>query len=68
LLEPAGPGPTGAPATGPEVEPTARAAKIVGRFRLAKPRQNDAWTHPVVCRGRLYLRYHDELRAYDVRG
>ena len=44
--------------TGPEVK---------GRFRLVEKRVNDAWTHPVLHDGRLYLRYHENLFCYDVR-
>ncbi len=41
---------------------------VRGRFRLVQERVNDAWTHPVILRGRLYIRYHDDLFCYDVRG
>ena len=27
----------------------------------------EVWAHPVVCQGRLFLRYHDTLYCYDVR-
>ena len=27
----------------------------------------DAWAHPVLCQGRLFLRYHDTLYCYGVR-
>ena len=37
-----------------------------GRFRLAEAKR-DAWAHPVIHDGRLYLRYHDTLTCYDVR-
>ncbi|MDQ3621841.1 MAG: PQQ-binding-like beta-propeller repeat protein [Verrucomicrobiota bacterium] len=37
-----------------------------GRFRLAEAKR-DAWAHPVVFDGRLYLRYHETLTSYDVR-
>jgi outer membrane protein assembly factor BamB len=37
-----------------------------GAFRLAEAR-NDAWAHPVIHDGRLYLRYHDTLHCYDAR-
>jgi len=42
--------------------------EITGRFRLpvAKIRR-DAWAHPVLNDGRLYLRYHDQLWCYDVK-
>ncbi len=36
-----------------------------GRFRLAEAKR-DAWAHPVILDGRLYLRYHDTLTCYDV--
>lgn len=41
--------------------------EIVSRFRLVEKRVNDAWAHPVIHQGRLYLRYHDHLHCYDVR-
>ncbi|MCZ7634685.1 MAG: hypothetical protein M5U12_00575 [Verrucomicrobia bacterium] len=41
--------------------------EIVSRFRLVGERVNDAWAHPVIHQGRLYLRYHDQLHCYDVR-
>ncbi len=39
----------------------------VGAFRLVTQRVNDAWAHPVLLDGRLYLRYHDALWCYDVK-
>ena len=41
--------------------------EIVGRFRLPVDRVRDAWAHPVLCDGRLYLRYHDALWCYEVK-
>jgi outer membrane protein assembly factor BamB len=41
--------------------------EIVSRFRLTNARARDAWAHPVVHHGRLYLRYHETLWCYDVR-
>jgi outer membrane protein assembly factor BamB len=38
-----------------------------GRFRLTPDRVKDAWAHPVICDGRLYLRYHGTLSCYDIR-
>lgn len=49
------------------VKPTANDLEIVGRFRLTSERVRDAWAHPVLLDGRLYLRYHDTLSCYDVR-
>ena len=49
------------------VRPTPERFDIVSRFRLAEGDYRDAWTHPVLLNGRLYLRYHDRLWCYDVR-
>ncbi len=49
------------------VRPTPERFDIVSRFRLAEGDYRDAWTHPVVLDGRLYLRYHDRLWCYDLR-
>lgn len=49
------------------LEPTATRFEVRGQFRLPHTRGRDAWAHPVVCDGRLYLRYHDALYCHDVR-
>jgi hypothetical protein len=42
--------------------------KITGRLQLPVAKiRGDAWAHPVLNDGRLYLRYHDTLWCYDVR-
>ena len=41
--------------------------EITGRFNLLTDRVRDAWAHPVLLDGRLYLRYHDTLWCYDVK-
>jgi len=43
--------------------------EIVGRFQLVQNerRVRDAWAHPVLLDGHLYLRYHDTLWCFDVR-
>ncbi|MEI7899423.1 MAG: PQQ-binding-like beta-propeller repeat protein [bacterium] len=41
--------------------------QTAGTFRLADVQGQDAWAHPVLCQGRLFLRYHDRLYCYDVR-
>lgn len=41
--------------------------KLHGQFRLAQA-ASDAWAHPVILNGRLYLRYHENLWCYDVKG
>jgi outer membrane protein assembly factor BamB len=48
------------------LEPTEEEFKVHGRFRVTEA-ANDAWAHPVIHRGRLYLRYHDALHCYDIR-
>ena len=49
------------------LEPTADSFRYAGRFRLVEGRVNDAWAHPVLLDGRLYLRHHETLSCYDVR-
>lgn len=39
--------------------------RTAGTFRLADGK--DVWAHPVLCQGRLFLRYRDTLSCYDVR-
>ena len=41
--------------------------ETAGQFRLVEEKVNDAWAHPVLLDGRLYLRYHDALWCYDVK-
>lgn len=41
--------------------------EVKGQFRLPQIRGRDAWAHPVIFDGRLYLRYHDTLYCHDVR-
>lgn len=48
------------------VTPGPTGMEIVGRFQLVADTVHDAWAHPVVLDGRLYLRYHDSLWCYDV--
>jgi outer membrane protein assembly factor BamB len=52
------------------VKPTPAGLETCGRFNLVppSPRKSDVWPHPVLLDGRLYLRYHDTLWCYDVRG
>ena len=49
------------------LKPAGGSLEVMGRFRLLVDRVRDAWAHPVLHRGRLYLRYHDALWCYDVR-
>ena len=48
------------------VTPLADQFRIDGEFRLITERVRDAWSHPVLLDGRLYLRYHDSLWCYEV--
>jgi outer membrane protein assembly factor BamB len=49
------------------LNPTEDAFEINGRFRFAEASSRDAWAHPVIQDGRMYLRYHEKLACYDVR-
>jgi hypothetical protein len=49
------------------LEPTDKEFAVRGRFRLAEARDRNAWAHPVIFDGRLYLRYLDMIACYDVR-
>ncbi|TKJ38143.1 MAG: hypothetical protein CEE38_05130 [Planctomycetes bacterium B3_Pla] len=49
------------------LKPGSNALEVTGRFRLPTGKiRGDAWAHPVLHDGRLYLRYHDTLWCYDV--
>ncbi|MHB8901542.1 MAG: outer membrane protein assembly factor BamB family protein [Thermoguttaceae bacterium] len=37
----------------------------VGSFQLVDAK--DVWAHPVICKGNLFLRYHDTLYCYDIQ-
>lgn len=41
--------------------------KETGRFDPPRGGDRPAWSHPVVCGGRLYLRDMDSLLAYDIK-
>jgi outer membrane protein assembly factor BamB len=47
--------------------PGAERFEVKGEFRFADAGPNDAWAHPVVHQGRLYLRYHERLACFDVK-
>lgn len=49
------------------VDPESPRFEVKGRFRFVTARDRDAWAHPVVLDGRLYLRYHDRMEIRDVR-
>jgi len=50
------------------LRPMLKRFEVDGRFRLLSAKVNDAWAHPVLHHGKLYLRYHDTLWCYDVKG
>ena len=50
------------------LKPTDKGFEKLGEFTVfPNVRRKDAWAHPVLCNGRLYLRYHDTLLCYDVK-
>jgi hypothetical protein len=49
------------------LKPAPAAFEFAGRFALIDERKQDVWTQPVICDGRLYLRYHETLFCYDIR-
>lgn len=49
------------------LEPSVSQFNVHGQFQLVKATGNDAWAHPVIWNGRLYLRYHETLYCYDIR-
>jgi outer membrane protein assembly factor BamB len=42
--------------------------EVTGRLTIEDPGERPTWAHPVVCGGRLYVRYGDKLSVYDVAG
>ena len=48
------------------LEPAKDRFEVHGQFRFAEAR-NDAWTHPVILNGQLYLRYHERLACFEVK-
>jgi outer membrane protein assembly factor BamB len=49
------------------LDPAATEFTERGKFRFTTARGNDAWAHPVILEGKLYLRYHDTLTCFDVK-
>jgi outer membrane protein assembly factor BamB len=49
------------------LKPAPAAFEFAGRFALIDDRKQDVWAQPVICDGRLYLRYHETLFCYDIR-
>jgi len=49
------------------VEATPKGHELLGQFAIPAGGEGPSWAHPVVCGGRLYVRYDDSLHAYDVK-
>jgi len=47
-------------------EATDEGFDVTGRLTLEDPGDRCTWAHPVVCGGRLYIRYGDKLGVYSV--
>jgi outer membrane protein assembly factor BamB len=47
-------------------EPTATEFAVRGKFRYVTAKDRDAWAHPVIFEGRMYLRFHDTVTCYEV--
>jgi len=52
------------------IEATPEAYRLRGTFKPVMPEKDSAlaWAHPVILKGRLYLRHDDLLACYDVSG
>lgn len=48
------------------LKPTPKGFETAGAFRMPG-RARDFWAHPVICDGRLFLRYHDKLFCFDIK-
>ena len=50
------------------LKPGPEGIEVAGKFTLVDARRpGDAWAHPVLLDGKLYLRYHDTIWCYAVR-
>ncbi|MCX7872161.1 MAG: PQQ-binding-like beta-propeller repeat protein [Verrucomicrobiae bacterium] len=47
------------------VEPAPDSFKIISQFNL-RGKKTDVWTHPVIYKKRLYLRYHNIFSCFDI--
>ena len=45
---------------------TDKGFEVTGSLKIKDPGKNPTWAHPVVCGGRLYIRYGDKLGVYNV--
>ncbi len=49
------------------LQPGEKSFLVQGHFYLVEAKVRDAWAHPVIHEGRLYLRYHEKLFCYDIK-
>jgi outer membrane protein assembly factor BamB len=49
------------------VKPSPKSLQIISTFKLPEKGKGFYWAHPVVCNGRLYLRFDDNLYAYKIK-
>jgi hypothetical protein len=49
------------------VEANPKEYVLCGRFNPPDRSKEQAWPHPVVANGKLYIRDQDVLRCYDVK-
>ncbi len=49
------------------VPATPKRHEVVSQFQVPPVGNDPSWAHPVVCGGRLYLRYGNCLYAYDIK-
>ncbi len=49
------------------VKPTPEGFEIKGHFEIETGKYKDAWAHPVLLDGKLYIRHHETLYCYDVK-
>lgn len=49
------------------LQPAEASFEVKGRFRFVSARGRDAWAHPVIHEGKLYLRYHESVQCFDLR-
>ena len=49
------------------VDPAAPAFSVKGRFRFVAAKDRDAWAHPVIWDGQLFLRYHNTMEIRRIR-
>jgi hypothetical protein len=49
------------------LEPGVSRFDVRGKFRFIEATDRDAWAHPVILDGKMYLRYHDRLTCFSIQ-